>query len=65
MNKYQVKLTRVYETYAQIEALTIQDAMAMYDTMVTDGTMYQKELEQCGIADESWTITPIESNKAD
>lgn len=57
MNKYQIKLTRVWDTYAEIEALTMEDAMTMYDTMVENGTMAEKELEQMGISDESYNIT--------
>lgn len=60
MKKYQIKLTRVWETYAEIEALTMEDALAMYDTMVTNGTMAQKELEQMGISDESYKVTLLE-----
>jgi 5-methylcytosine-specific restriction endonuclease McrBC GTP-binding regulatory subunit McrB len=57
MNKYQIKLTRVWDTYAEIEALTMEDAMTMYDSMVERGEMAQKELEQMGISDESYKIT--------
>jgi len=59
MKKYQVKLTRVWETYAEIEALTMADAQAMYDSMVESGLMAQKELEQMGISDESHKITEL------
>lgn len=65
MNKYQIKLTRVWETYAEIEALIMEDAMAMYDSMVESGEMAQKELEQMGIADESYKITLLESEQSD
>lgn len=60
MNKYQIKLTRVWDTYAEVEALTMEDAMTMYDSMVQRGEMAQKELEQMGISDESYKITLLE-----
>ena len=62
--KYQIKLTRVWQTYAEIEALTMADAEAMYDSMVQSGEMAQKELEQMGISDESYKITLLESDSA-
>jgi hypothetical protein len=65
MNKYQIKLTRVWDTYAEIEALTMEDALTMYDAMVTNGTMAQKELEQMGISDESYKVTLLEPKESD
>ena len=60
MNKYQIKLTRVWDTYAEIEALTMEDALTMYDSMVERGEMAEKELEQMGISDESYKVTLLE-----
>jgi len=62
MKKYQIKLTRVWETYAEIEALTMADAEAMYDSMVESGEMAEKELDQLSIAYESHKITLLDQS---
>jgi hypothetical protein len=59
MNKYQIKQTKVLETYTNIQALTLEDAEAKYHALVEDGTMALLELTQWNVEQESHEINLI------
>jgi hypothetical protein len=49
--KYQVKMTRIYTTYFEIDATSHADALKQFDEMDSDDK-YNRELEQLNV-DES------------
>lgn len=48
---YQIKMTRVYETYFTIEAETSDEAMDKFQAM-RDDDMYNEEMEQMNVDED-------------
>ena len=51
MNTYNFKMTRIYQTNIEVDAMNEQDAQRKFDDL-NKGDIYAQELEQCNVTYE-------------
>ena len=59
MKTFRVKFERVYTTYVTIEASSESEAYDKFESMMDDGLISEKELEQMNIGNEDVTIDEV------
>ena len=59
MKNYQVKFVREYVTFVTIQANDINEAEKKMDELISEGIIYDMELEQMNVRNEEYSITKI------
>ena len=59
MKNYQVKFVREYVTFVTIQANDLDEAEKKMDELISEGIIYDMELEQMNVRNEEYSIIKL------